>query len=93
MMQIYGSTLVHGPQAIAGPHRGSMAPSTAQPSSLSEVDQLDISPAGELASRAVDNASRADRVATIRASIEAGTYETTEKLSAALDRLLDKFGQ
>jgi anti-sigma28 factor (negative regulator of flagellin synthesis) len=41
--------------------------------------------------RAADGASdiRFDRVNAIRASIADGSYETPEKLDAALDRLLD----
>ena len=35
---------------------------------------------------------RAERVEEIRAQIEAGTYETDEKLDLALGRLLDERG-
>lgn len=35
-------------------------------------------------------AIRAQKVADIKAQIEAGTYETDEKLSTAFDRLLDE---
>jgi negative regulator of flagellin synthesis FlgM len=60
-------------------------------SSLTEVDQLDISPSADLASRAMDSAAiRADRVAQIRSEIEAGNYDTEEKMNLALDRLLDE---
>ena len=37
-------------------------------------------------------AARTDRVEEIRAAIAAGTYETEEKLAAAIDRLLDELG-
>ena len=33
---------------------------------------------------------RADKVADIRAQIANGTYETSEKMSIALDRMLDE---
>jgi negative regulator of flagellin synthesis FlgM len=92
MMKIFGSTFVHGSHAISGPHRGLAPGAAAQPSSLSEVDRLDISPAGELASRSLDGTNRAERLAQIRAAIEAGTYETDDKLDAAVDRLLDEIG-
>jgi anti-sigma28 factor (negative regulator of flagellin synthesis) len=91
MMKIFGTTCVHGPQAIGSPHRGS-ATNTAQPASLSEVDRLDISPAGELVSQSLDGADRANRLAQIRAEIQAGTYETDDKLNAAVDRLLGEIG-
>ena len=35
---------------------------------------------------------RTDRVAQIREALEAGTYETQEKLDIAIDRLLDEIG-
>jgi negative regulator of flagellin synthesis FlgM len=60
------------------------------------VDQLDFSVEAQelLASQSASSSNteiRADRVATIRQQIADGTYETPEKLSAALDRLLDSF--
>jgi anti-sigma28 factor (negative regulator of flagellin synthesis) len=90
-MKVFGSTYVHGPQAIGGPHRGS-APNATPSSSLSEVDFLDISPAGELVSQSLDAAARTDRIAQIRAAIQEGTYETDEKLSMAVDRMLGEIG-
>ncbi len=36
---------------------------------------------------------RHDLVARIRGEIEAGTYETDEKLDVALGRLLEEFGE
>lgn len=92
-MRIQGPGIVHGPQSINGPHRAAAPQSAAQPSTLGEVDQLDISPAADVASRSLDAAVvRQERVAEIRAAIEAGKYETDEKLSVALDRLLDEIG-
>ena len=89
-MNIQGVNYVHSPQAINGPHRAA-APAAPANSSLTEVDQLDISPTADLASRALDApAIRADRVAQIRSAIEAGNYDTDEKMNLALDRLLDE---
>jgi negative regulator of flagellin synthesis FlgM len=87
-MKIQGVNFVHTPQNMSGPHRVG-TPSTAN--SLGEVDHLDISPTADLASRALEApAVRGDRVAQIRSAIEAGSYDTDEKLSLALDRLLDE---
>ncbi len=36
---------------------------------------------------------RAEKVAEIKAQIEAGTYETDEKLATAMNRLLEELGQ
>ena len=60
---------------------------------MTEVDQLDISPEADLASRISGMPEmRTDRVAEIRAQIASGAYETDAKLDAALDRLLDEIG-
>ena len=89
-MKIQGINLVHAPQAINGPHRVA-APAASAASSLAEVDQLDISSQADLVSRSLDSADvRADRVAQVRSAIEAGNYESAEKLSLALDRLIDE---
>lgn len=90
-MQIQGTTHVHGPQSINAPHRA-QAPQPAAPSSnATGADQLDISREADMVSRARELPEvRTDRVADIRAQIQAGTYETPDKLDAALGRLLDE---
>jgi negative regulator of flagellin synthesis FlgM len=58
------------------------------------ADQLDISREADMVSRIRDIPDiRADRVAEIRAAIEAGTYETSDKLDIAVGRLLDEISQ
>ena len=90
-MQI-GPAFLHGPQPINAPHRAASAQPAAPSRPSSHVDQLDISPQAELVSRVREAPDiRADRVAEIRAQIASGEYETDEKLSVALDRLLDEF--
>ena len=55
------------------------------------ADELDISREADALSRAHEaDGIRSSRVAEIRAQIEAGTYETPEKLEAAVERLLDE---
>ena len=55
------------------------------------VDEVEISSAGRILEKASQSSAvRAERVAQIKAAIEAGTYETPEKLEAALDKLLDE---
>jgi anti-sigma28 factor (negative regulator of flagellin synthesis) len=52
---------------------------------------LDISEAGQIAGRLADVPDiRADRVQELRAAILNGSYETEDKLSTAVDRLLDE---
>jgi anti-sigma28 factor (negative regulator of flagellin synthesis) len=62
------------------------------------VDQLDLSSAitgvnrlGGTSQIAGSGEIRIDRVAEIRRQIADGSYETPEKLDAALERLLDQF--
>lgn len=90
-MQIHGPTHVHGPQPINAPHRAAAPQPTAQSGYTMGADQLDISREADMVSRIRDIPDvRADRVAEIRAAIEAGTYETPEKLDIAVGRLLDE---
>jgi flagellar biosynthesis anti-sigma factor FlgM len=91
-MQIYGPAHVHGPQPINAPH-ALRAAQSAPPASRSDSDQLQISAAGQLASQFSEIPEiRQDRVDALRAAIAEGNYDTTERLSAALDNLLDEIG-
>lgn len=92
-MQIQGPAHLHGPQSINAPHGAKQTQPTAEPQSVRESDELDISQEADLVSRIRDLPDiRADRVASIRAEIESGAYETDAKLEVALDRLLDEIG-
>lgn len=89
-MYIYGTAHVHAAQPVNAPHR--MAPTQSpSPSYAGGVDELDISPEADFAAQVRELPEiREDRVAAIRAQIQAGTYETAEKMDAALSRLLDE---
>ena len=90
-MQIHGIGNVNGPQQIR-PTQGVEQTKAAEGAQLQETDQVDISPEADMISRVHDLPEiRADRVAEIRAQIEAGAYETEEKLDIAVGRLLDEF--
>jgi negative regulator of flagellin synthesis FlgM len=90
-MQIFGPSTVQNTRAIAE----SLKTSAAQPSinsvKVDTVDQLDISREAQYLMQ-VHGAPeiRAERVAEIRSQIETGRYESTDKLTAAVDRLLDE---
>ena len=91
-MYIYGTAHVHSAQPVNAPHRlaATQAPST---SYAGGVDELDISPEADFVAQARDLPEiREDRVASIRAQIAAGTYETADKLEMALSGLLDEIG-
>ncbi|MBI82714.1 MAG: flagellar biosynthesis protein FlgM [Planctomycetaceae bacterium] len=92
-MQIHGPVKVHGPQVVNAPHQNSVSRPQAVNGGLQQVDQLDISDEARAASEALETAPmRHERVAEIRTQIANGTYETSEKLEAAFDRLLDELG-
>ena len=92
-MEIQGPGHIHGPQPIRAPHRLNPTESNPQVGDLQQTDQVDISPEADLVSRVGELPDiRTDRVEDIRAQIEAGTYETDDKLEIALGRLLDELG-
>ncbi len=56
-------------------------------------DELQISAAGKMLEQASQNSDvRQERLAQIKAAIENGTYDTDEKLEAALGRMFDSMG-
>ncbi len=57
-------------------------------------DRLELSGmSGLLQTLKAGGGFRADKVATIKAQIESGSYETDDKLDAASDRLLDELSK
>jgi anti-sigma28 factor (negative regulator of flagellin synthesis) len=54
------------------------------------TDRLDLSGVSHLLQTLKANDVRLDKVAAIRAQIEAGTYEDEKKLDVAVDKLLDE---
>jgi negative regulator of flagellin synthesis FlgM len=98
-MQIYGPFRV-STQATAGPSRPQpqMPAEVSRKASAAPIDQLDLSAAASANRIDVTNQVagggeiRIERVAELRRQIADGSYETPEKLDAALDRLLDQLG-
>jgi negative regulator of flagellin synthesis FlgM len=91
-MQIYGPSHAHGAQNSKGPHPSRNTPGSSV-SRPAPADQVEISPAAEAAIEASQGDDiRSDLVARVRSEIAAGTYETPDKLNAALDGLLDELG-
>lgn len=92
-MNIQGTSSIHGIHGVQGPHSNHRATGTTpSQSATGPSDQLDISPAAEAAAQAAEGGIRADLVARVRNEIAAGTYETPDKLDAALDGLLNELG-
>ncbi len=68
----------------------SEASGAAQPAT--PVDEVEISSAAKMLEKASQSSAiQAERLDQIKSAIEAGTYETPEKIEAAIERLLDEF--
>ena len=63
------------------------------PVSMPEVDQLDLSAVGEILAKLPGSTpARAEKIAQIQRDIQAGTYETPERINATVDRLVAALG-
>jgi negative regulator of flagellin synthesis FlgM len=92
-MHIYGPSQLHGPQAIGSPHAARPAQPTTRPEAAQIADEVNISEAAQLVEQVQQLPEmREDRVEAVRQQIADGTYETGDKLNAALERLLDEIG-
>jgi flagellar biosynthesis anti-sigma factor FlgM len=85
-----------GPSSGANPVRAvspAAAQPVAQPSVTAPQDELEISSAGKMLDRLSETPEvRAERLAQIKEAIENGTYDTDEKLEAALSRMFNSLG-
>jgi negative regulator of flagellin synthesis FlgM len=92
-MQIHGPSQVHGPQSINAPHFSQRTTASPATSAGSAVDRVEISQAAEAAMKASETGGvRQELVNSIRSQIAAGTYDTPDKMNAAMERLLDQMG-
>ena len=92
-MHIYGPSQLHGPQSIGAPHGARAAQPMTRPEAAQIADEVDISEAARLVEQVQQMPEmREDRVEAVRQQIAAGTYETSDKLNAAVERLLDEIG-
>ena len=66
---------------------------TDAPKNLPATDRLQLSGASHLLAALKSNDVRTDKVASIKAQIEAGTYETGDKVDGAVDKLLDELSK
>jgi negative regulator of flagellin synthesis FlgM len=90
-MNIFGVFSTHGAQGV-NQVKGVDAAQAARQQGVGEVH--DAVAMSVDAVRAAETAGdiRLDKVAAIRAAIADGSYETSDKLDLALDRLLDAIG-
>lgn len=83
---------------IGGPSNlGKIVNKTISPPSTSQIDKpapsktdrLELSGVSHLMTTLKSNDIRTDKVAAIKAQIEAGTYESDDKLDSAIDKMID----
>ena len=96
-MQISGNFSVSGVDAARTTGRSNAPTQSAVTSAATiktPVDQLDLSPEAlsSASSQASGEVFRSDKVASLREAIAQGNYDTDEKLSVAMDKLLDQLG-
>jgi|SRR5579872_4980077 len=89
-MEVRGLTSARPAISINRPENAAGPAETAPVGPTSPKDEVEISAVGKM----LDDASRTSgvreqRLAQIKAAIEAGTYETPEKLELALNRMLE----
>jgi len=100
-MQIYGPFRVSTTQSTSNVHRAGGCEKPAESGAAKQsgpVDQLDLSQSVASADRLDGGTAiagegiRFERVAELRRQIADGSYDTPEKMDAALDRFLDRLG-
>ena len=92
-MHIYGPSQMHGPQSLHAPHAVRSAQPMNRPEAPQIADEVDISAAARQMEQVRQMPEmREDRVEAVRRQIAAGTYETSDKLNVAVERLLDEIG-
>lgn len=96
-MEISGNFSLAGVQSLKGASRTPSTPATSatsESSILAPVDQLDLSPEAQALGEATNDNSeiRTEKVAALRRAIAEGTYDSPERMSAALDKFLEQLG-
>lgn len=93
-MDVNGTSSISGSLPISkqnGPSNTNIKQTPASKPISSPQDELEISSAGRMLDEMTNNSDmRAERLAQIKAAIDDGTYDTDEKLDAALSRMLDQ---
>jgi negative regulator of flagellin synthesis FlgM len=90
-MEVRGLSSARPASPVSKPEATSAPRGSTPAGPVSPKDEVEISSVGKM----LDDASRTpgvreERLAEIRAAIEAGTYETPEKLEIALGRMIEQ---
>ncbi len=90
-MQIRGTTSIQTTSQVNLSNKVQTADNQAVATRIDTNDHVDISSEAQMLAGMNDTSGiRAERVAEIREQIEAGQYETADKLDTAIERLLDE---
>ena len=91
-MNIWGITSTHGSQSVNGVKgvEASKATDTVANQGIGEAKDTVALSADAVQAAGATSDIRLDKINSIRSAIADGSYETPEKLDAALDRLLDR---
>ena len=94
MNNIYGINGFGGPHPLQPQSTSNSDPPRAKPVPHEKADQVEISDIARLMHKIAQLPDiRTDKVQQVQQAIIQGTYETEEKLSIALDQLLDEYWQ
>jgi anti-sigma28 factor (negative regulator of flagellin synthesis) len=89
MINVHGVNPAAGAQGIDPVGAANAAAAPKQPIAINDV--VEISTAAKLTARINELPDiRADLVAQVKAQIEAGAYETPQRIEATVDRLMDE---
>ncbi len=91
-MQIRGTSNIQSTQQVNFSNKVQTVENQSTATQLDTTDQVEISSEAQMLA-SMNNISdiRTERVAEIREQIEAGQYETAEKLDFAVERMLDEY--
>ncbi len=97
-MDVNGTSSISGSMPINKPIAPTQATTNKEAPAANPIsspkDELEISSAGRMLDEMTNESEmRAERLAQIKAAIDDGTYETDEKLDAALNRLLNQIDE
>ena len=92
-MQISGLSQIHQAHSAQPSQKFDTEAASRPDSQVYGPDEVEFSQEAQAASQTAETGEiRANRIADIRAQIQAGTYETPEKLELALKRMLGDLG-
>ena len=92
-MEVNGPGSIPSTSPIRTPAPATPSPGKVVQKPATTTDNIEISAAGQMLDKLQQSPEvRAERLAQIKAAIDAGEYETPAKLEAALERMINEIG-